>query len=187
MDVTAFQRGRLGPDGAALVVDGQLGPRTRWAMALAELPQWRQDVVLAALQWVGLQETGGENRGPEIDAWLAACGVQPGNPWCAAFVSAILRGAGIACAEARAARLLAQYPATECPVPGDLGGWVNDDGTGHVGIVTGVSSNSVSLCEGNSGDGVRVGVRSRVLEFRCPKGSPLPAVAVGNALGSRTR
>lgn len=34
----------------------------------------------------GVTEHGGNNRGPEVDAYLAAVGVPPGMPWCTAFV-----------------------------------------------------------------------------------------------------
>ena len=187
LDLPAFQRLRVGPDGVKLDPDGDLGPKTRWALGLDALPQWRQDVVIGALKWVGLTETG-TNRGPEIDQWLAACGVQSGNPWCAAFVSAILRGAGIGCAEASVARLRAKFVRTDSPVPGDVMCFVRDDGTGHCGIVTGVSADRVSTCEGNSQDGVRVGWRIRAgLDFVLPMGQPLPGVWSGlTQLGGKT-
>ncbi len=187
VDIAAFQRLRVGPDGERLKPDGALGPKTYWALALDSLPQWRVDVVLGALKWNGLREQG-ENRGPEIDAWLAACGVQSGNPWCAAFVSAILRGAGIGCSEASVARLRGRFPRTETPVPGDVMCFVRDDGTGHTGIVTGVSADRVSTCEGNSNDGVRVGWRPRAgLDFVVPMGQPLPGVWSGlTQLGGKT-
>jgi len=179
VDLVGFQRLRVGPDGQRLNPDGVMGPKTAWALALESLPQWRQDVVLGALKWVGLREEG-VNRGTEIDAWLGACGVQPGNPWCAAFVSAILRGAGIGCTEASVARLRTKFPRTETPLPGDVMCFVRADGTGHTGIVTGVGGDRVSTCEGNSQDGVRAGWRPRGgLDFITPMGQPLPGVWSG--------
>ena len=188
VDIAAFQRLHLGPDGQKLLPDGRIGPKTQWSMALAEQPPWRQQLVLNALSFAGLEERGGENRGTEIDLWLAACGVSPGNPWCAAFVSAVLRGVGIDCAEARVVKLTERFPDTAVPLPGDIGYWLRDDGTGHCGIVTGVGPGGfVSMVEGNSGDGVRVVTRG-ALKFLCPRGYGMPAVFSGLlAGGSRTR
>jgi hypothetical protein len=42
-------------------------------------------VVIAKSQ-LGVQERGGRNTGPEVDAYLLAVGLQPGQPWCCAFV-----------------------------------------------------------------------------------------------------
>jgi hypothetical protein len=188
VEVAAFQRDNFGPDGKRLRPDGDLGPKTQWAMALVELPVWRHLLVTTALQHVGLVEVGGENHGPEIERWLEACGVEPGLPWCAAFVSAMLRLIGIECAEARVSKLVERFPETLCPLPGDLGYWLREDGTGHVGIVTGVDRMYVSLVEGNSGDGVRVVKRHMAgLKFLCPRGHGMPRVWGGiMAAGSKT-
>lgn len=188
VDLAAFQRLRVGPDGKKLTPDGNLGPKTQWAFDLEQLPAWRQKVVLGALKWVGLTETG-TNTGPEIDGWLQACGAQQGNPWCAAFVSAVLRGAGIGCSEASVTRLARQFPDAEVPLPGDISYWVRDDGTGHCGIVTGVEPDRVSTCEGNSGNAVRTGTRPLSgLSFCRPYGNGLPGVLASlPALGAVTR
>lgn len=55
-------------------------------------------VINEAKRYVGLQEVPKlSNRGLQIDYWLIEAGVGIGNPWCAAFVSAIGRQAlGIA-------------------------------------------------------------------------------------------
>lgn len=188
VEVAAFQRVNIGPDGKRLSADGKLGPKTEWAMALAELPVWRHILVVNALQWAGLEEQG-ENHGPEIDAWLRACGVEPGNPWCAAFVSAMLRSIGIECNEARVSKLAERFPETLCPLPGDIAYWLREDGTGHCGIVTGVLPGTVALIEGNSGDGVRVGTRPIAgLKFLCPRGYGMPRAHTAlPSLGSKTR
>ena len=188
VEVAAFQRVHVGPDGARLLPDGRLGPKTEWAMALVELPIWRHQLVVNGLQHVGLVEVGGENRGPEIERWLEACGVAPGNPWCAAFVSAMLRSVSIECAEARVSKLAERFPEALSPLPGDIGYWLRSDGTGHCGIVTGVLPGMVSLVEGNSGDGVRVGTRNTAgLKFLCPRGYGMPRVHPAlMMLGSKT-
>lgn len=38
-----------------------------------------------ARSYVGVTETGGNNRGPEVEAWLRRVGLAPGLPWCMAF------------------------------------------------------------------------------------------------------
>lgn len=39
-----------------------------------------------ARQAIGVHEQGGNNRGPEVDAYLASVGLEPGYAWCAAFL-----------------------------------------------------------------------------------------------------
>lgn len=188
IDLEAFQRLHRGPDGAKLKVDGDLGPKTQWAMDLAALPAWRSKIVLMGLSWVDLTEVT-PNSSPEIDQWLAACGVQPGNPWCAAFASLCLRAAGFECREASVHRLAAKYPETLCPLPGDLCILRRSDGTGHVDLVTGVSPERVSVVGGNVGNAVRAGLRAREgRTFHRVGESGIPeAVAKLPLLGGETR
>ena len=42
----------------------------------------------------GVRETGGANRGPQVEEYLAAAKVAPGNPWCASFITWSLEQAG---------------------------------------------------------------------------------------------
>ena len=42
----------------------------------------------------GVRETGGANTGPQVDQYLEAAGVSPGNPWCASFITWSLEQAG---------------------------------------------------------------------------------------------
>lgn len=162
--VAAFQRLHVGPDGAQLRPDGDWGQRTQWAFDLEALPGYRQDIVLMGLRWVNHAEEA-ENRGIEIEAWLAACKADPGDPWCAAFACMCLRAGGIDVREASVSRLAALFPETLAPLPGDLCCLHHADGTGHVDIVTGlgiVDGQSVaSVVGGNVGDRVRAGLRLR--------------------------
>ena len=41
-----------------------------------------------------MHEIGSSNTGPQVDRYLAAAGVAPGNPWCASFVTWSLEQAG---------------------------------------------------------------------------------------------
>jgi hypothetical protein len=49
-------------------------------MTLAEL------TIQIALSYDGVREVGGNNRGPEVEKFQASIGLEPGDPWCAAFV-----------------------------------------------------------------------------------------------------
>ncbi len=155
--------------GAKLDLDRQLGARTAWALAIADLPRYRRRILELACARVGIREVPpGSNRGTEIDVWLEDSGANPGQPWCAAFVRAILAQAWLDPKRtASAAECLRQYEAVMQPLLGDLFGWVNADGSGHVGFVIGFTTEGVATCEGNSADGVRVCSRPlEGLEFR---------------------
>jgi hypothetical protein len=82
--------------GRDLAPDGQVGALTWGALfgdqavppagepADAELPG--RALAVAASQ-LGVQERPlGSNRGPEVEQYQAAVGIEPGQPWCAAFV-----------------------------------------------------------------------------------------------------
>ena len=49
-----------------------------------------RQIIIEARKYVGVKETQGPNRGPEINEWLYRAGSVPGQPWCAAFVSCML-------------------------------------------------------------------------------------------------
>jgi hypothetical protein len=152
-------------------VDGRAGPRTNWALAIDDLPRYRRDIVRIACAEVGACEMPlGSNRGPRVDVYLAPTGLG-GVPWCAAFVSWVLRQAALpgATYTASARKTLEVWPEVGSPIPGDLFGWVNPDGTGHVGFVIGYAAGSedVATLEGNSNNCVRVCQRPRAgLQFR---------------------
>jgi hypothetical protein len=185
--------------GRPLTVDGQLGPRTRWALAIADLPRYRRDIVrTATLEHGVVEEPLGSNRGAAVDAYLKPAGVGLGQPWCAAFVSWVLREAGCLGElryTASAATMLRQLrpcvgeplpgdvfgwvlrPCVGEPLPGDVFGWVNPDGTGHVGFVIGSEPRDIITCEGNSRHGVRVNRRPREGLMFCRVEQPLVLVA----------
>lgn len=135
-DLKQFQRTHTNHLGRPLAVDGVLGPQTQWALAMAALDPRRRIIVERAISQLGRTETPpGSNRSASIDAWLRACGVAPGNAWCAAFASWCLGDRAIA-----GAVLLGQsFPETTSPSPGDLFWYrTNDRGNGHIGVITGV-------------------------------------------------
>lgn len=114
------------------------------------------DVVPAHLRcaqaWVSrVRESDGPNRGPQVSPWLRAVGCPPGNPWCAAFVAAMLRcgeedGDTVDCSVRSAlARNYADRKAIDARLvmrgsrdasPGDLVIWQKGSTiSGHIGIV----------------------------------------------------
>jgi hypothetical protein len=194
VEVAAFQRLHVGPDGQRLRSDGDWGARTQWAFDLEALPGYRQDIVLMALRNVGVKETA-PNRGHEIDAWLRACRVNPedeiDDPWCASFACACLRAGGIEAREASVARLAAMFPETDAPLPADLCCIHHGNGKGHVDIVTGVGIEVVSVCGGNINNRVQPGLRRRagrkfyrVGPSGCPLALDIPTLPL---LGSQDR
>lgn len=60
----------------------------------ADVSPLRRAIVEAALATVGIAEEGGSNRGPQIDSYLRALSVPTGQPWCAAWATAIWTTAG---------------------------------------------------------------------------------------------
>lgn len=123
-------------------------------------------VLAAAQTQLGVgEDPPGSNDGPALDAYRAAvAGSQPGQPWCAEFVSwaaaqagepigdlgqGLSSVAGIADWASRTGRLL---PATATPAPGDLVLY----GDRHVGIVESVNPDgSLTTVEGNYGNAVQ--------------------------------
>jgi hypothetical protein len=49
-----------------------------------------QTALELARGYVGIREIGGNNRGPEIERWLANVGRPPGDPWCMAFAWSVV-------------------------------------------------------------------------------------------------
>lgn len=156
-------------DGALLTPDGDLGPRTEWALALADLPRIRRDVARVAIGELGEKESA-PNDSPRIRVYKEPLNGKPGEAWCAYGVSYVLRVAGVPGAIYAASHrtCLHQFPLTTDPQPWDLFGWTNPDGTGHVGFVAGFNPPPVPLAgleivtlEFNSGNCVRMCQRPR--------------------------
>jgi hypothetical protein len=109
--VKRFQAKHIGPNGLPLVIDGEVGPLTQFALsvALGELPEPQNNSMPApalgaipkgasisgwnALQAAkaeiaaGAKEIGGDDSGPFCKKYLAVTGLNEGNDWCAAFVA----------------------------------------------------------------------------------------------------
>jgi hypothetical protein len=88
------------------------------------------------------EEPRGSNAGVWVDKYLAAAGVGPGEPWCAAFVTYLLKQCGYGSFPAGPAAVISWARWAELhhqlvPVPsrGDLFYLLHANGTGHIGIV----------------------------------------------------
>lgn len=164
-EVREFQRAHRDWLGMVLRVDGDVGPRTRWALAISRLDPRRQAIVANACGYVGMHERS-PNRGPDIDGWLGRCGVPLGQPWCAAFASWCISVPGLPTVrEASAQRLGKGLWKTTRPVPGDVMWFPTGSWQGHCGIVIGTNADFVATVEGNRDNAVRLQCRARTEVF----------------------
>lgn len=181
-DLIQFQSQHVDHEGKPLLVDGVVGARTAWALAIESLPAERRKAVLTAVELVGIKEVPmGSNRGPDIDFWLKRCGVPvptdpkepaPQNAWCAAFVSYVL-----SCASKTARKFARVFDwvhksglkaiGIESVQAGDLGCFLRPDGTGHIWLIIGkayVDGKWVTMqVEGNTSNAVRTTLREHTL------------------------
>lgn len=170
-EIRAFQAKAYDWAGKRLVVDGQLGPRTRWALAISRLDPRRQAIVANACGFVGLVEQG-TNRGPEIDTWLQRCGAPLGSPWCAAFASWCISVPGLASVREAGAQALGRaLRPTQLILPGDVMWFATSAVYGHCGIIVGTGPGELAVVEGNHQNRVAL-VRRRMADVRCV--TPLP-------------
>lgn len=138
-----------------------------------------------AKSYIGLSEVPGKKHNSKILEWwkaIKATFMDDETPWCAAFVGGVLEECGIESSRSAAAR---SYLKWGVPLAGPCEGclvvfWrgVPDGWPGHVGFVVGRDElGNLMVLGGNQGDRVSVqGFSSlRVLDFRWPKGEPIPA------------
>lgn len=162
--VRAYQRGHSNHLGKPLKVDGIEGPETQWSRALGTLDEARCIAVHIAQDSIGLAEDppGSNNdRNGFIRQWLQRCGAQPGQPWCAAFLSHVMSWAGPAVMVAGAQVLGKRYPAVSEPLAGDIFWYPTTGWQGHCGLVIGTSPDEVMTIEGNCANAVRCVRRPR--------------------------
>jgi hypothetical protein len=195
-EVSAFQRENRDWEGKLLLPDGDFGPRTQWAYAVSLIDAPRREALRRAASKVGLWENG-DNRDPDIDAWLLRCGLEPGLPWCAAFASwviSVVGGPDVAIAGAmrlgRRFRILAPLEPAQA---GDLFFFDTDGDAGdkgHIGpLLSDETEGEFLTCEGNHRNAVRLvrrlrkqGIVSRPFERATGPAIPLPRKRNGQHL-----
>lgn len=129
------------------------------------MSQYVDTVISAAIKEVGTTEVGFSNSGPRVNQYLAAVGLGPGNPWCAAFCFFITDNAGVPSSTWDGLANRAYCPTieswargkgvlTQKPTRGDfmlLQMWDSEGQySGHIGIVEQVEGNQIYTIEGNT-------------------------------------
>jgi hypothetical protein len=159
-------------NGKPLSIDGVWGPKTAWWAGILSLPVQRQNIVRIALSHNGKKEDAGRpNRSVWIDSIQKPAGIGVGNPWCALFLSNVLREAGLEDwpYHAKVSYLIEwarkEGRITTSPLPGDIFGFLYNemekDSPGHCGGVLASDALWQISVEGNVGDSVKVGKRAR--------------------------
>lgn len=121
--------------------------------------------ISTAIKEVGVKEVNFSNSGPQVDQYLAAVGLGPGNPWCAAFVFWVCDNSGVPKSIWEDLANRAYCPTieswarkkgvlTQAPVRGDFMLLQMHDSqgqySGHIGIVEQVEGNQIYTIEGNT-------------------------------------
>lgn len=131
--------------------------------------QFRRRVAEEARKREGIRESGGRNRGPEIDQWVKAAGGKEGDSWCHALVydvhAVVAAEAGIpnpvprTCGVHKGYERSSKYHVAH-PVPGAVYYHDSGKGKGHVGIDVDLYGTHLSGTEGNTNErGEREGDR----------------------------
>jgi hypothetical protein len=182
--VKLFQTRNTDTTGASLVADGQIGSVT-WAALFGADAVVNNNAAPSALLTHALissisqinvvEQPAGSNRGPEVDAYLRAAGLDPTEghySWCAAFVywnfkqaatqlgipNPLVKTAGVLDHWARAkCTKITQASALNDPsqiIPGSI--FIIDHGhnLGHTGIVESVNGGNLTTIEGNTNPGL---------------------------------
>jgi hypothetical protein len=195
--VKLFQTRFADQDGQPLKVDGEIGSIT-WTMLFGARtvpvvvkPQAKTLLAKAlevAISQIGVREKPlGSNRGPEVDAYLKASGVNPAAghfAWCAAFIywcyeqaaqslgraNPVIQTAGVLAHWSKAGQKginrITHNAAVNDPSlikPGHIFIIQHGSTTGHTGMVERVSGGKLVTIEGNTNDG---GSREGIGVFR---------------------
>lgn len=127
----------------------------------ASMPSLQETAVAIAVSQLGVHEQGGNNRGPEVDQYLAAVGLDPGFSWCAAWVFWVFRQAaqqlGLVNPCPRTAGAVRLWTLTEpicrdlVPAPGAIYVLDHGGGKGHAGIIESIDDEgTITECSGNT-------------------------------------
>lgn len=138
--------------------------------------------LIEARKYVGIVEVT-KNSSPDIDRWLRYCGLNPGNPYCASFVSTMIGEAKVKAPKIRSGLARKFITPKSIPAgkvllgmikiePGAIIVWQNGNTIfGHVGFVikwdkdkgTTVEANTGKSNRGSQSDGEGVWKRSRAI------------------------
>lgn len=145
-------------EGRRLVVDGVLGPRTRWALAIARLDPRRQAIVARACSTVGKGETVA-NRGEWPDFLHRWCGFEPpadpseplpDRAWCAEQASWCFSVDGLPVRREAGAQALGRtLRRTTLVLPGDGCWYPTGSWRGHFDVIVGVGIGELAVVGGN--------------------------------------
>jgi uncharacterized protein (TIGR02594 family) len=126
------------------------------------VPTLSEAALAFAVSQVGVHEQGGNNQGPEVNAYLASVGLDPGYSWCAAFVYFCFKQAaaqlGLVNPCPKTAGAVKLWTLTEpicrvtAPVPGAIYVLQHEGGKGHAGIIERVSDGAILEVSGNTND-----------------------------------
>lgn len=163
--------------------DGIVGPITRAKMFPGEATRDAQErsivspyietVLSLFKKYENVRETGGPNRGPEIDRWLRELGIPKGNPWCLAMIQGVFAEAAVIHSvpdplKPNTASCLALWRGVDVAWKygrqegrrGDIGVMQHSKTTGHVYVVASYQGGIYESWEGNTNrDGSRDGDR----------------------------
>ena len=190
--VQLFQARFTDADDLPLKVDGQVGPITWAALFGGARPEavtatanpFLAEVIKVAQSQIGkLEQPLGSNRGPEVDLYLRAAGINPiagSFPWCAAFLYWCCEQAALKIGRANPAiktagvldlwnkagrpgarRILAAEAADNPGLvqPGQFFMLKTSETTGHTGLIEAVAGGKLTTIEGNTNDtGAREGI-----------------------------
>lgn len=119
-----------------------------------------EQLIAEAERWIGITERGGDNLGPDVEAFQRAVdGRAEGEPWCMAFVQFCLKqiGGGDIFPSEHCLTVWRKSPRElrlQAPEPGCLMFWQYEgSAAGHVGIVKAVVGCYCITIEGNTGPG----------------------------------
>jgi len=121
----------------------------------------QQAAVAIAVSQLGVRESGGNNRGPQVEQYLASVGLDPGFSWCAAFVFWCFRQAsqqlGLVNPCPRTAGAVRLWTLTEpicrdlVPAPGSIYVLDHGGGKGHAGIIESIDDEgTIAEISGNT-------------------------------------
>lgn len=120
----------------------------------------QEELPKIAARYLGIEEMGGDNRGPLVEAFQKAVdGKAQGEPWCAAFVAYCIQETGVPHTLKLSEHVLTLWKSNphaqrKEPAPGLVVCWQKQGTTlGHAGIVEDVDGFNFTTLEGNTSGG----------------------------------